>query len=711
MVTIQAGIGERRGRTRTPRTPTLFALASFVIVAILIASPENSGAASVGYFESHTQVIDAGHGLDAVTCVESATSCVVGDDQGKLFYTVGASTTADATWTPWAGPGPAPVDAIACPSTALCLVAAGDVGDGGGDVYRSSSLGGGFLTSFTPRNGVETISCPSTAFCVAAQAGEGDIRYSTKPSAVSWIPETIGTGAMTGVSCLSSSFCAVVDDSGHLRVATSEAKIKEAGGIGWTATDIDGSLPLRAVACISTSRCLAVDGSGDVIELAVGSEGEASGTRLAIPGAGGLTDIACDGGSCAAGDEGGAVFGSGDGGSTWTVRGGAGAVEDVSCASASLCAASTASGAVTTFDPTVTVPPLLVTTTSLPTGRAGSAYGPVSVGAEGGAGPYTWSASGLAPGLSIDPSSGQISGTPITAVCATSPCPQPPMTYTPTITVTDANGTVASDELSLPVSGTDVGLEISTIGDGSGSVSSSPGGIDRCGAPGGSCQASFEDATTVTLTPSPGSGSTFAGWTGGGCSGTGPCVTSLTGDTRVTARFDKKVSAPTLRTLTVDLNGGGLGSVTDAGGAISCPGSCAHGFADGTRVTLTALPGKGSRFTGWSGGGCSGTDTCEVALGADQTVTANFSKTPPQTRILKARISKDGTASFRFGARGGNRFQCALARAGGGLKFSGCRSPRAYRHLTVGRYVFEVRALGPGGTDPTAARRSFRIHR
>jgi hypothetical protein len=45
-------------------------------------------------------------------------------------------------------------------------------------------------------------------------------------------------------------------------------------------------------------------------------------------------------------------------------------------------------------------------------------------------------------------------------------------------------------------------------------------------------------------------------------------------------------------------------------------------------VTLTAAPAAGSAFTGWSGGGCSGTGTCAVALAADVTVTANFGPAP-----------------------------------------------------------------------------------
>ena len=37
----------------------------------------------------------------------------------------------------------------------------------------------------------------------------------------------------------------------------------------------------------------------------------------------------------------------------------------------------------------------------------------------------------------------------------------------------------------------------------------------------------FDTNAQVTLTATPASGSTFAGWSGGGCSGTGTCTVTL----------------------------------------------------------------------------------------------------------------------------------------------------------------------------------------
>jgi hypothetical protein len=47
----------------------------------------------------------------------------------------------------------------------------------------------------------------------------------------------------------------------------------------------------------------------------------------------------------------------------------------------------------------------------------------------------------------------------------------------------------------------------------------------------------------VTLTATAASGSTFAGWSGGGCSGTGTCTVTMTADKSVTANFD--LTSPT----------------------------------------------------------------------------------------------------------------------------------------------------------------------
>jgi fibronectin-binding autotransporter adhesin len=68
----------------------------------------------------------------------------------------------------------------------------------------------------------------------------------------------------------------------------------------------------------------------------------------------------------------------------------------------------------------------------------------------------------------------------------------------------------------------------------------------------------------------------------------------------------------------------GSGKVT--GGGISCPTTCSASLPAGTTVALTATPNSGSTFTGWSGGGCSGTGSCAVTVSKALSVTATFAK-------------------------------------------------------------------------------------
>ncbi len=75
--------------------------------------------------------------------------------------------------------------------------------------------------------------------------------------------------------------------------------------------------------------------------------------------------------------------------------------------------------------------------------------------------------------------------------------------------------------------------------------------------------------------------------------------------------------------LTVKLAGTSTGTVTSSPAGISCSPTCTASFVSGTVVTLSAAPGKGAYFAGWSGA-CKGTGACKLTMSAAETVTATF---------------------------------------------------------------------------------------
>ncbi len=150
-----------------------------------------------------------------------------------------------------------------------------------------------------------------------------------------------------------------------------------------------------------------------------------------------------------------------------------------------------------------------------------------------------------------------------------------------------------------------------TGGTGGGTITSSPTGIS-CGA---TCSATYDAGTMVTLIATPDATSTFSGWSGA-CSGTGTCTLTMDAAKTVTARFTY--------VLTVTRAGTGSGVITSAPAGISCGATCSASYSAGQTITLTATPDATSTFSGWSGGGCSGTGSCTVTMDAAKTVTAVF---------------------------------------------------------------------------------------
>lgn len=148
---------------------------------------------------------------------------------------------------------------------------------------------------------------------------------------------------------------------------------------------------------------------------------------------------------------------------------------------------------------------------------------------------------------------------------------------------------------------------------GNGTVTSNPSGIN-CGA---TCSYDFNSLVSVSLTPSASSGYAFSAWSGD-CTGSSTCVVNMSVDKNITATFI------TATTYDLDTTVVGSGSITSSPGFINCNPTCTDSFISGSSVVLTATPGSGYAFSGWSGGGCTGTSTCNLSMTSDKNVTATF---------------------------------------------------------------------------------------
>jgi endoglucanase len=129
-------------------------------------------------------------------------------------------------------------------------------------------------------------------------------------------------------------------------------------------------------------------------------------------------------------------------------------------------------------------------------------------------------------------------------------------------------------------------LSVTRTGTGTGRITSTPSRIN-CGS---TCSGAFTDWAQVALTAVPDTGSTFSGWGGGG---TGTYKLIMDGDAAATASF-------TLIPYQVSGIIQGDGAISAAG--LECSGAtCSGTYPYGTTISLTASPGAGSAFSGWTG--------------------------------------------------------------------------------------------------------------
>ena len=103
-------------------------------------------------------------------------------------------------------------------------------------------------------------------------------------------------------------------------------------------------------------------------------------------------------------------------------------------------------------------------------------------------------------------------------------------------------------------------------------------------------------------------------------------ILTLSGGPKLALVSGKLQLSPILPQYLLNISKTGTGSctVSSSPAAIDCGLTCSASFEKGSIVTLTESTAPDSIFTGWSGGGCSGTGNCFVTMNADTTVTATI---------------------------------------------------------------------------------------
>jgi hypothetical protein len=616
-------------------------------------------------------------GMRAISCALDAV-CVAIDGDGDVVASSDPSGDAgDWTVTRVDGSGTT-IAAVSCQSEPLCVAV-----DDAGDVLSSTDAGGGAsdwqLANVDGSNTLEGVSCPSSTQCVAVDdAGNAVTSVNPTGGAAAWAVSAIdGTNSLTGVSCPSTSLCVAVDNAGNILSSTDPV------GGEWQSVSVDSGNALESVSCMSSTLCVAVDDAGNVVT-SVNPTGKAgTWTVTNVDGIVALDGVSCAPAStvCVVVGSGGAIFVTpnptvASGAWTATPAGDTAAITSVSCASSSLCVAVDGDGSVLTAnDPT------------------------------GGGSPWSVSLTDVTDG---DPTDGQLLG----VSCTLAQC-----------VAVDADG----NELvgtPLPPAGPFT-LNVSIAGEGSGDITGS--GI-LCGF---ICSDSYPSGTAVTLTATPDAGSSFTGWSGGGCAGTGVCVVTMTAAQNVTASF-----APATPTLDfqgyLQLSIAGSGSVLDAATTVAaCPGTCADDIGGGE---YTAVPAAGWEFSGWSGECDGAAVVCEVpalALDTVGTLGATFipvppvvvapsgtaSAPPPAVPTVERMRIRGASVTFTFAKpAAGGALQCALVRHPSGQTgtvqqrhYAICALTRTYRGLRRGSYTLFLRTLAGSGVHSAPSARSFKI--
>jgi hypothetical protein len=236
-------------------------------------------------------------------------------------------------------------------------------------------------------------------------------------------------------------------------------------------------------------------------------------------------------------------------------------------------------------------------------------------------------------------------------------------------------------------------LVVRKTGSGGGTVTADSGAL----ACGGTCAASYDYASRVTLTALPDEASVFGGWSNCPSPAGATCVVGVAAMLEVTATFTLAQ-----RTLQVARAGTGTGTVTSAPAGIACGADCSEVYAHGTTVVLTATPSPPNYFSGFTGCPSPSGFTCSVTMTASRDVTATFAANQAPTVTISSPLDegRPTEATLHDGATG--RWYTLVTLTGSAIDPEDGLLPGGSLAWTTDQTAIQPASLGSGASITVA---------
>ena len=157
-------------------------------------------------------------------------------------------------------------------------------------------------------------------------------------------------------------------------------------------------------------------------------------------------------------------------------------------------------------------------------------------------------------------------------------------------------------------------------------------------------QTYYAPGTNVNITAVPANGYRFTGWSGASTSKSATLAGPIDRDLALTANFQYTQKTYTLKTNVFPQEGGYATRNPDK-----------EAYTSGERVTVTAMPASGYKFTGWTSVSAGRKNNVTVTMDGDKTLTANFyrkldleAKPEPSAPKPDAGVAKEPPAERRY---------------------------------------------------------------